>query len=94
MLTPSAPYEPQISITPLSPLRNPNPSTETTQEVAGLNQLLEANMRASTHLLNAAINLNQLMESSDDIQLQTLLDEYLLTAMDMNDLRHNEVTLI
>ena len=94
MLTPSAPYEPQISITPLSPLRNPNPSTETTQEVAGLNQLLEANMRASTHLLNAAINLNQLMESSDDIQLQTMLDEYLMTAMDMNDHRHNEVTLI
>ena len=61
--------------------------------MAGLNQLMESNMRRSTHLLNAALNLNLLMNSSDDFQIQTMLDEYLMTAMDMNDLRYNEVTL-
>ena len=92
-LTPSAPYEPQISITPLTPLRSQSLSTETIQEVAGLNQLMEANIRARANHINEAVNFNQLMGFSNDDLTQSILDDYLMTAMEMNDPHYDGVNL-
>ena len=74
--TPSAPYNPEIFLTP---------SSETTQEASRLNQAMESNIRERTNTINQAVNLNQLMGFDTEDLTQDLLEEYLMSAIERRD---------
>ena len=80
--TPSAPYNPEIFITP---------SSEITQEANRLNQAMESNIRDRTNTINQAVNFNQLMGFDTEDLTQDLLEEYLMSAMEMREPRPNVV---
>ena len=78
-VTPSAPYNPEIFLTP---------SSEITQEANRLNQAMESNIRERTNTINQAVNLNQLMGFDTEDLTQDLLEEYLMSAMERRDTRN------
>ena len=78
-ITPSAPYNPEIFLTP---------SSETTQEASRLNQEMESNIRERTNTINQAVNLNQLMGFDTEDLTQDLLEEYLMSAMERRETRN------
>ena len=80
-ITPSAPYNPEIFLTP---------SSETTQEASRLNQAMESNIRERTDTINQAVNFNQLMGFDTEDLTQDLLEEYLMSAMEMREPRNLE----
>ena len=78
-VTPSAPYNPEIFLTP---------SSETTEEASRLNQAMESNIRERTNTINQAVNLNQLMGFDTEDLTQDLLEEYLMSAMERRETRN------
>ena len=77
-ITPSAPYFPEMFLTP---------SSETTEEASRLNQAMESNIRERANTINQAVNLNQLMGFDTEDITQDLLEEYLMSAMEMREPR-------
>ena len=93
--TPSAPYDPQMLDIPLTPIsKNPSHSSEINQETTRLNQLLESNMRDRTNSINDAINFNQLMGFDNTEVTQNILEDYLMSAMEMEDTHYNGVNIL
>ena len=93
--TPSAPYDPQMFDIPLTPIsKNPSHSSEINQETTRLNQLLESNMRDRTNSINDAINFNQLMGFDNTEVTQSILEDYLMSAMEMEDTHYNGVNIL
>ena len=83
--TPSAPEDPEIILTP---------SSETTQEASRLNQAMESNIRERTNNINQAVNFNQLMGFDTEELTQDLLEEYLISAIEMREPLNLENTRI
>ena len=75
---PTAPYNPEFITS----------STGITQETTRLNQAMESNIRDRTISINQAVNFTQLMGFDSDDLTQYLLEEYLMTAMEMEDSTH------
>ena len=80
-LTPSAPYNPELFLTPAS---------EITQETSRLNQEMESHIQERTSIINQAVNFNQLMGFDTEELTQDLLEEYLMSAMEMREPRNLE----
>ena len=55
--------------------------------------LMESNIRARTNHINEAVNFNQLMGFDNDGLTQSILEDYLMTAMEMNDPHYNGVNI-
>ena len=55
---------------------------------------MESNLRERKNLINDAVNFNQLMGFDNTEITQSILEDYLMTAMEMEDSHYNGVNIL